>query len=53
MPIAAALREHLAAQRLRQLPGIDLVLGIGPAPFRPDRLRERADEAWKAAGYSG
>ncbi len=51
VPIAAVLRERLAAERLRQLPGIDLCFGLDvDRPFRPDRLQERADEAWADAG---
>lgn len=50
VPIAAVLREHLAAQQLRQAPGVDLVFGLAPGrPFRADRLQERADAAWAAA----
>ena len=51
VPIAATLREHLAVERLRQPPGVELCFGLAPnRPFRPDRLQERADEAWKVAG---
>ncbi len=51
MPIAAALREHLAAERLRQAPGVELCFGLGVGrPFRPERLQERADATWEAAG---
>ena len=52
MPIAAALREHLAAARLRQLSGEELCFAdeVSGRPFRPDRLQERADAAWTAAG---
>jgi integrase len=51
VPIADALREHLAAQRLRQSPGVELCFGMATGrPFRPDRLQERADQAWEAAG---
>ena len=51
VPIVAALREYLAAERLLQPPGHDLCFGLGPGrPFRPDRLQERADDAWTAAG---
>lgn len=50
VPITAVLREHLAAERLRQPPGIDLCFGLNASrPFRPDRLQERADEAWSEA----
>lgn len=51
VPIIPALREHLVAQRLRQPPGVELVFGQTSArPFRADRLQERADGAWSAAG---
>ncbi len=51
VPIAAVLREHLAAERLRQPPGLDLCFGLDvDRPFRPDRLQERADEAWAGLG---
>jgi integrase len=51
VPIATALREHLAAERLRQPPGAELCFGLPTgAPFRPDRLQERADNAWRSAG---
>jgi len=50
VPIIATLREHLAAERLRQLPGVELCFGLAPnRPFRVDRLQQRADDAWKAA----
>ncbi|MGI8623098.1 MAG: tyrosine-type recombinase/integrase [Solirubrobacteraceae bacterium] len=49
--LTAGLREHLAAQRLRQAPAIELVFGTAPhRPFNPDRMQLRADAAWKAAG---
>lgn len=51
VPIAATLREQLAAERLRQAPGVELCFGPAAGrPFRPDSLQERADRAWKAAG---
>ena len=51
VPIIATLREHLAAERLRQLPGVELCFGLVPdRPFRVDRLQQRADDAWKTAG---
>jgi integrase len=51
VPIVSLLREHLAAERLRQPPGAELAFGIGEGrPFRPDRLQGRADDAWEAAG---
>ncbi len=51
VPIVAALREHLAAERLGQPPGHDLCFGLEPGrPFRPDRLQERADTAWTQSG---
>lgn len=51
VPIAAVLREQLVAQRLRQVPGVDLVFGLSRFhPFSAERLQDRADEAWKAAG---
>ena len=47
VPIAATLREHLAAERLRQPHGVELCFGLGAGrPFRVDRLQQRADEAW-------
>jgi len=50
VPIIATLREHLAAERLRQLPGVELCFGLAPnRPFRVDRLQQRADDAWKTA----
>ncbi len=53
VPIAATLREHLAVGRLRQPHGVELCFGLEPnRPFRPDRLQEGADEAWKAANLS-
>ncbi len=53
VPIPAVLREHLASERLRQLPGIQLCFGLDAhRPFRPDRLQQRADEAWAAAGLT-
>jgi integrase len=51
VPIVGLLREHLAAERLRQPPGAELCFGIADGrPFRPERLQERADQAWKEAG---
>jgi integrase len=51
VPIVGLLREHLAAERLRQPPGVELCFGIGDGrPFRPSRLQQRADTAWEAAG---
>lgn len=50
VPVIATLREHLAAERLRQPHGVEL--RFGPAPTRPfpvDRLQRRADDAWKFA----
>ena len=50
VPIIGLLREHLAAERLKQPPGLELCFGLAEhRPFRPDRLQERADAAWKAA----
>jgi integrase len=50
VPIASTLREHLAAEQLRQPHGVDLCFGLGAnRPFRPDRLQERADDAWDDA----
>ena len=50
VPIIATLREHLAAERLRQLPGVELCFGLAPnRPFRVDRLQQRADDTWEAA----
>ena len=40
-----------AAQQLRQPPGVELCFDLAAGrPFRPDRLQERADRAWEAAG---
>jgi integrase len=51
VPIVGLLREHLAAERLRQPPRVELCFGIGDGrPFRPDGLQQRADDAWKDAG---
>jgi integrase len=51
VPIIGLLRECLAAVRLAQPPGAELCFGLGDGrPFRPDRLQERADAAWAAAG---
>jgi integrase len=51
VPLLGRLRATLAAELLRQEPGNELCFGIGGGrPFRPDRLQERADEAWSAAG---
>ncbi len=51
VPIPAELAEQLAAHRLRQPPGIELVFGTAPgSPANPDALRRRADKAWTAAG---
>jgi integrase len=51
VPILGQLREHLAAERLRQTPGVELCFGLGAGrPFRPDTMQERADNAWLAAG---
>ena len=51
VPIPAALRAILAAELLRTgRRGDDLVFGLTErTPFAPQRLRERADEAWAAA----
>lgn len=50
VPIITLLREHLAAARLAQPPGVELCFGDAARPFRPDRLQKRADEAWSDAG---
>lgn len=51
VPIIPDLREHFAAQRLRQEPGVDLVFGLAQhRPFDADRLLKRADAAWEGAG---
>jgi integrase len=51
VPIATALREYLAAQQLRQPPSVELCFGRADGrPFRPDRLQERADQAWQTTG---
>lgn len=51
VPLVPDLREHLAAQRLRQEPGVDLVFGLAQhRPFDADRLLRRAKAAWEAAG---
>jgi integrase len=53
VPIAATLREHLAAERLRQPHGVELCFGLAAGrPFRVDRLQQRADEAWSATGQT-
>ncbi len=53
VPIPAVLREHLAAERLRQPPGQAQCFAIEDGrPFRPDRLQARADAAWKAKGLA-
>lgn len=42
--------EH-SAERLRQPPGTELCFALPTGGrFRPDRLQERADTAWEAAG---
>jgi integrase len=48
VPIVAALRPHLAAQKLRQR-GL-LLFGEDGRPFNRDGLVARAAKAWKAAG---
>jgi integrase len=51
VPIIGLLRESLAAERLRQPPGVELCFALdGGGPFRADRLQERADSAWATAG---
>ena len=51
VPIIATLREYLAAERLRQPPGVELCFGLAPGrPFRVDRLQERADKSWSDSG---
>lgn len=50
VPIIALLREHLAAARLAQTPGVDLCFGDDGRPFRADHLQQRADAAWVDAG---
>lgn len=53
VPIPEILREYLAAERLRQPPGMELCFGSEPGcPFRADGVSERADAAWKAAGLT-
>ena len=53
VPTIATLREHLAAERLRQPYGVELCFGLAPGrPFRVDRLQGRADAAWEAAGLT-
>lgn len=53
VPIPAVLREHLAAERLRQPPGLDLCFGLETGrPFRADRLQGRADAAWAVGGLT-
>jgi integrase len=52
VPIAAILRDYLAEHLARcQRRGAELIFGRTPEdPFVPNRLQERADEAWSAAG---
>jgi integrase len=53
VPIPEVLREYLAAQRLRQKPGISLVFGNASGrPFGVQTLREHADTAWEASGMT-
>ncbi len=51
VPIASALREHLAAELLRTgRRDSQLVFGeTDSSPFSPQSLQRRADAAWKAA----
>jgi len=50
VPIARALREHLAAHRLRST-STGLVFGrSGEDPFAPQTVMQRADKAWATAG---
>jgi integrase len=51
VPIAAALRSHLAAHLMRLDRRDGLVFGhTAERPFYPTPLRRRADAAWSAAG---
>lgn len=50
VPMPTDLREHLAAHRLRQAPGIDYVFGTAERPWDPSWVQRQADVAWKAAG---
>lgn len=53
VPIAATLREHLAAERLRQPPGMELCFASASGrPFDARRLQERADAAWETGGMT-
>ncbi len=53
VPIAAALREHLIAHKLRAGRAEGLVFGRSAAvPFDPWQSKGRADKAWKAAGVA-
>lgn len=52
VPIITVLREVLAAERLRQPPGVELCFALDEGgPFRADRLQQRADKAWEAVGH--
>lgn len=50
VPIAKALREHLAVHRLRREPDAARFFGRGPSPFEPRELSRSADAAWRDAG---
>ncbi len=53
VPIAAALREHLIAHKLRAGRADGLVFGRSASlPFDPWQSKARADRAWKAAGLA-
>jgi integrase len=53
VPIAAVLREHLIAHRLRSGRADGLVFGRSPsAPFDSWQVKGRADKVWLAAGLA-
>jgi integrase len=49
VPTPSDLRDYLVALKLRT-GGRGLVFGDGDRPFRPDRVRHRAEAAWTKAG---
>lgn len=50
VPMPKELHGYIAAHKLRQAPGYDLVFGeTATRPIAPDVLRRRADKAWEAA----
>jgi integrase len=50
VPIASALRAHLAVHRLRSGRADGLVFGDGATPFVDGPVRRRAARAWRATG---